>query len=387
MEQINKQAGWFSSCLSVIRSEDLTGRVLILCAASCFFPFILSASVSFVSFVFLLFQRRLCKKTFARKSLIPMYVLFFLLLAVPICRGRWLGVLAGLLTVCITMFFLLCCTRMSNRLFETILPVCCLASYVSLAYAIGEKIVWGTAFRSTGGIYNANYYGTMLEFIMMICLYQIARKRPGRTFYFVTIACSVLGILLCDCQSAWLAVLGGTLLLLYLCGKRRFLWVVPVSVLLLLGGALFIPGVLPRLSMLPQNAATRFSIWHNAVQAFLKNPVFGGGTLAYYYLGDTSGVRRIMHAHSIYLDALLSYGLVGTGIWLYHVRAYIMHLYRRYRACRYPAPLVMGIIGTVMIHGVTDHTTLWVQTGMLLAVLLSGAFAKREIVLDTPEKT
>ena len=279
------------------------------------------------------------------------YVLFLLLLAVPLCRGRWLGALAGLLTVCIAMFFLLCCTRMSNRLFETILPVCCLASYVSLAYAVGEKILWGTAFRSTGGIYNANYYGTMLEFVMMICLYQIARKRPGRSFYVVTILCSILGILLCDCQSAWLAVLGG-----------------------------------PRLSMLPQNAATRFNIWHNAVRAFLKNPVFGGGTLAYYYLGQTSGVRHIMHAHSIYLDALLNYGLIGTGIWLYYIRSYIMHLYRRYRACRYPAPLVMGIIGTVMIHGVTDHTTLWVQTGMLLAVLLSGAFAKREIVLDTPPK-
>ena len=52
----------------------------------------------------------------------------------------------------------------------------------------------------------------------------------------------------------------------------------------------------------------------------------------------------------------------------------------------YPAPLVMGILGTVMVHGVTDHTTLWMQTGMLLAVLLSGAFAKREIVLDSKQK-
>ena len=370
---MNQQAGWLSSCLSGIRSEDLTGRILVLCAASCFFPFALSVSVSFVSFVFLLFHRKLCKKAFVRKSMIPMYVLFLLLLAVPLCRGRWLGALAGLLTVCIAMFFLLCCTRMSNRLFETILPVCCLASYISLAYAIGEKILWGTAFRSTGGIYNANYYGTMLEFVMMICLYQIARKRPGRSFYVVTILCSILGILLCDCQSAWLAVLGGTLLLLYLCGKHRFL-------LALLGGALFIPGVLPRLSMLPQNAATRFTIWADAVRAFAAHPIFGGGTLALYYVSDK------MHAHSIYLDPLVSYGLVGTGIWLYYIRSYIMHLYRRYRACRYPAPLVMGIIGTVMIHGVTDHTTLWVQTGMLLAVLLSGAFAKREIVLDTPPK-
>lgn len=384
MEQTNKQAGWFSSCLSGIRSEDLTGRVLVLCAASCFFPFILSVSISFISFIFLLLHRKLCKKAFVRKSMIPMYALFLLLLVIPICRGRWLGAFAGILTVCITMFFLLCCTRMSNRLFETILPVCCLASYVSLAYAVGEKLLWGTAFRSTGGIYNANYYGTMLEFVLMICLYQIARKRPGRGFYIVTILCGILGILLCDCQSAWLAVLGGTLLLLYLCGKRRFLWVVPVSVLVLLGGALFIPGVLPRLSMLPQNAATRFTIWRNAVQAFLESPIFGGGTLAYYYLGQASGVRYIMHAHSIYLDALLNYGLIGTGIWLYYIRSYIMRLYRRYRACRYPAPLVMGIIGTVMIHGVTDHTTLWVQTGMLLAVLLSGAFAKREIGLDTP---
>ena len=386
MRQIGKQAGWFSACLSGIRSEDLTGRILILCAASCFFPFLLSVSVCFISFVFLLFQRCLLKKALIRKTLIPMYILFLLLLLVPLCRGRWLGLVAGGATVCITIFFLLCCNRMSNRLFETILPVCCLASYVSLLYAIGEKIVNGPAFRSTGGIYNANYYGTMLEFVMIICLYQIARKRAGRLFYIITIFSSVIGILLCDCQSAWLAVLGGTLLLLYLCGKRRFLWVVPVAVVVLLGCALFIPGVLPRLSMLPQNAATRFNIWYHAVLGFLENPLFGGGTLAFYYLGEMSGTRHIMHAHSIYLDAFLSYGLVGTGIWLYYIRGYIMHLYRRYRACRYPAPLVMGILGTVTVHGVTDHTTLWMQTGMLLAVLLSGAFAKREIVLDSKQK-
>ena len=79
------------------------------------------------------------------------------------------------------------------------------------------------------------------------------------------------------------------------------------------------------------------------------------------------------HAHNIFLDILLSYGLVGTSLLAYPFYQ-LLKLFKRmsaYPALRLPLALMVSLVSVIFTHGLTDVTIFWIQTaGIFLAVIL-----------------
>ena len=67
------------------------------------------------------------------------------------------------------------------------------------------------------------------------------------------------------------------------------------------------------------------------------------------------------HAHSVYLDPLLSFGIIGLACLVPYVYDNCKRLYKVKEHYSYIA-LVMGFIGVLLIHGILDYTIFWIHT-------------------------
>ena len=75
------------------------------------------------------------------------------------------------------------------------------------------------------------------------------------------------------------------------------------------------------------------------------------------------------HAHSVYLDPLLSFGIIGLACLVPYIYDNCKRLYKVKEHYSYIA-LVMGFIGVLLIHGILDYTIFWIHTGLFLLICI-----------------
>ena len=80
------------------------------------------------------------------------------------------------------------------------------------------------------------------------------------------------------------------------------------------------------------------------------------------------------HAHSIYLDPLLCFGIVGILTILPYIVSNIKGLYHLWKSQIDKTLTALMIAFTVMIfvHGMLDYTIFFVQTGLLYLMIASS---------------
>ena len=92
------------------------------------------------------------------------------------------------------------------------------------------------------------------------------------------------------------------------------------------------------------------------------------------------------HSHNLLIDTVLNFGLAGLAVFGFYAwqQARLLRLRFCNRIGRASNVLMVSALCAVLVHGVTDVTVFWPQTGMFLLLLLSplsvGAeFLEREI--------
>lgn len=348
--------------------------IFLIAALSIFMPFIFSC-VAVVLVAYLALREKEYLKSIKNLSGTVYIVVFsVLVLLVPLLFGRWVSLSAGLLVIAALIFMLFSKSIMTEELYNRALDCCCAGSIICFLFGIAQKIYYGASFRVTAGFGNANYYGTIIEFVVLICVYRMMTNPSGRLFYCGIILMNVVGLFLCDCQSSWLPILVGILIIFYCNGhKKKTLTFLCIAVGLVAAG-LFIPNVLPRLGRMPQTFATRINIWMTALQGIKAHPLFGQGTITYMFIHELYNGYSTYHAHSLYLDPFLNYGVVGVCVmlryfWVTTSEALKKQLGDKSRSIK---SLALAIVVGVLIHGVTDVTIMWIPTSMLLMVILSS---------------
>lgn len=86
------------------------------------------------------------------------------------------------------------------------------------------------------------------------------------------------------------------------------------------------------------------------------------------------GGHVTQHAHSVYLDPILSFGVVGVATLVPYMFDNCKRLFKVYQEklnLRYVA-LVISCIAVILLHGVLDYTIFWVHTGMLFLLIASS---------------
>lgn len=353
--------------------------LLIIAVASIFLPFAATFAVMLALGAVVLTNRE-CRASLVKLKGAPILAAFAALsLIVPAFYQRWISVLAGVMIVVIILFMMYAQTVITSSLYDISLDICCIMSVCPFVISIIQKLVNGFGYRATGALLNANYYGMIIEFVIIISVYRMFLNPKAGKWYLAVIVINIAGLFMCDCQSAWLAIIAGILVLLYVNGYKRYaiIFLIVSAVLVMVG--ILVPGVLPRWDKMPQTLATRIAIWSDAMKWISKHPIFGQGTLTYLFNQRIFGGYKTYHAHSLYLEPILSYGIVGTGLLI----SYFVVLIKQMKTNVYIAmsqsksrvkSLILAIMVSVCVHGITDIPLIWIQTGAFLAFIMSGAF-------------
>ncbi|HIZ84293.1 MAG TPA: O-antigen ligase family protein [Firmicutes bacterium] len=354
-------------------------NLIFVTAASVFLPYPLTGVILICLAVFLLCNPRTRGRIFVHagsKALLPF---FALALVVPLLYRNWLGLLGGLGFIFILIIGLFVRSAMTRDIFEHMVTLICLLSVPITIVAMIEMLLMQPHFE---GLYrcsvvfmNPNYLATIMGTVIILCGYKVV-SHQGHPFLFYGIALfDLISIYLCGSLFVWVEVFIGVAALLLLMKRHRML-----SALLLVAGLFCIllylfPDLIPRLSESRITTERREEIWLMALRMIGSAPLFGHGLLSYHFLyPNYPDSYPTLHAHSIYLDPLLNFGIVGTVLLL----IYFVMYYRKIRlcikenACPKIASVICALTLATLVHGITDITVLWIQTGLLFILLMGG---------------
>ncbi|MDD3242910.1 MAG: O-antigen ligase family protein [Eubacteriales bacterium] len=364
---------WKRIILDIRKNFNRDEQLVLVLIASAFISSYLAAAVAACILVDLLASRRLVEMI--RSTPGWKYLLGFcaLVVVVPLLWKRWEGA-AGAAALCGFLLLSVFVRRvMSRRLLERALDVACALSVLCAFFALGQQIaMWSVpGFRPWATFDNANYYGSVTAFVSLVCLYRMLRKASvkERIYYFAVLLCNVMGLFLCECRTAMaaLAVAVPVMLLVSRRYKALAFSLIGVAAMALL--FVFSPAILPRSANLSLDMADRENIFRSALRGFLRSPVLGQGMLAYHQLGAGWGGPAKIHAHNLFLDCLLNFGVVGCGL----LAAYFARMTQGVRALarddRRLFALVCGIALVTVLHGMLDVTLLQVHTGILFMLI------------------
>lgn len=372
------------SCLVVFtgkkgRSQaDIDRTAVFLFTVSIFLPFYFSlVTVSCIAFMTMV---RCHTRTEAFRA--PFTKLIFTFLAgsffVAAVYNNYRGMAYSLLIYAIVVCGLYFRSVMTRELYHLALDTACAASVWCAVTAFVQKAVmfpYSHAYRPVSVFTNANYYGMMIEFVVVIALYRIFTNPKHASLYACVIGLNFAGLYLTASYSSVVGLLSA--IVVFLLYKRKSRVSAVFFAMLLVVGILFaaFPQLLPRTSEAIELTVTeRFSIWGAAWRAFKAAPIFGRGATAYHMIWEQFGGYKTFHCHNLALDTLLNFGVVGAAAVCVYIGSYVRQIVLRFRRniCRDMDMLAAAAFTAVLVHGLTDVTIVWIQTGAFFFVMISS---------------
>jgi O-antigen ligase len=321
------------------------------------------------------YQRR--ERAFRTPYMKLLFSTFVLSFFVAASYRNYVGMAMTLMLLAMLVYSMYLRSIMDRVLFHKLLDLACLMSIPAIVVAIVQKAVTfasDPSYRPVSFFINANYFGMMIEFTVLIALYRAYTNRKFIPLYAVIIGMNMLGMYLCGSMSALAAMSCG--IIVFLLYKRRYklsaLYVAALLAFFLVNH--FLPSIFPRVEAIGSTTDQRISIWHGAVIGISQTPLFGRGLRAYSIIHDSLGTYATYHCHNLYLDCLLNFGVVGCTVFLiffgWHLRD-VLHQVRTHTAGN-AVLLFLAALLVTLLHGCTDVTICWTQTGMLFLILFSA---------------
>lgn len=371
----------------------LTDRVIILTIIACaFLPAVLSLlSLAIIAAALLIIKRtrRIVLSSRLTLWLIPLAPLSVI---PPIVHRNYIGVVSGVGLVLLMILMSYMSETMTSDIFERATRLACGASVIAMFAAIFERIayaIWphlsqNKDLRCMSVFYNPNLFGSVIVFVILMCLYKILSHRGNVRIYSAIIACNLISMALCGSMLGMAELVVGVFFLLLF--NRRWAIVGVFAAVAAVGvGALAIyPQLLPRLFEASESFNLRVRVWQLALVMFREAPVFGRGILSYMtfspdYVGADLGFKVWVTtcAHSLLLDALICLGIVGACVITAYLVRLIVPAVKNHirRSDRAVTALALAATAAALFHGLMDETVAWPQVTVLFFLLLAGAAA------------
>ena len=370
-------------------------RYIIVAILSMFLPFYMCATVLIFLTIRLLLKGEI--QDAYRKTAKSQYILYFcgLSFVVSLFYQNYYGAGCSLGILAILSFVLYYRQRITGELFEFIMNCIIVLSDFAALYGLIEYIGILNKFdidqleiiifnrpqdRINSVFFNANYYAMMIEFFVCITFYKILKIKDIKVnykkfcYYLAVIAINLFMLLLTACRTAWPALAAGVLVILIIDKQYKACLAIMAGVILACVYFVFNPSKFPRVDNIIAYFGTRQGIWDVAIANIKTHPLFGEGPMTYWHIYKAYNGHPTEHAHSIYLDPLLCFGIIGILTILPFIIENIKRLYRLWKTQIDKTLVALIISFTVMIfvHGMLDYTIFFVQTGFLYLLIASS---------------
>ena len=384
--------------------KGLSSKELILLGIilSIFLPFYLFVVVFCLYIISLIFTGDM-KSILQKMGEHPMLLLFLGYSAViSIFAQNWMGLVASVGMFLFTVFFLHYQSILSHKFFRLILQLVLFGSVLSAAFASLEHFqivkkfnyaflspnmqVWHQN-RAEVTFFNPNYYGIICCFCIMIAFYLFTTTKLNWLKVFCVIAgfVNLFGLNFTQNRTAFPAIIAGAIIYLFTTIKNWKAFWLSIGVFAIGLSFLFSSDLGVRMGTLDSSMEERISIWDAGMALFKQNPFWGEGPLTYMHSYPRINAPYHEHAHSLYIDTILSYGIVGTILLvLSSVAPVRLMMDMSQESGKRPIiGLYLSFLTVVAVHGIFDLALFWIQSGFIfLLVMCSLPLEHRTLSTD-----
>lgn len=384
--------------------KGLSSKELILLGIilSIFLPFYLFVVVLCLYIISLIFTGDM-KSILQKMGEHPMLLLFLSYSTViSILAQNWMGLVASVGMFLFTIFFLHYQSILSHKFFRLILQFVLFGSVLSAAFASLEHFqivkkfnyaflspnmqVWHQN-RAEVTFFNPNYYGIICCFCIMIAFYLFTTTKLNWLKVLCVIAgfVNLFGLNFTQNRTAFPAIIAGAIIYLFTTIKNWKAFWLSIGVFAIGLSFLFSSDLGVRMGTLDSSMEERISIWDAGMALFKQNPFWGEGPLTYMHSYPRIHAPYHEHAHSLYIDTILSYGIVGTILLvLSSVAPVRLMMDMSQESGKRPIiGLYLSFLTVVAVHGIFDLALFWIQSGFIfLLVMCSIPLEHRMLVSD-----
>ncbi|MEL0445489.1 O-antigen ligase [Streptococcus pneumoniae] len=384
--------------------RGLSSKELILLGIilSIFLPFYLFVVVFCLYIISLIFTGDM-KSILQKMGEHPMLLLFLgYSTVISILAQNWMGLVASVGMFLFTVFFLHYQSILSHKFFRLILQLVLFGSVLSATFASLEHFqivkkfnyaflspnmqVWHQN-RAEVTFFNPNYYGIICCFCIMIAFYLFTTTKLNWLKVFCVIAgfVNLFGLNFTQNRTAFPAIIAGAIIYLFTTIKNWKAFWLSIGVFAIGLSFLFSSDLGVRMGTLDSSMEERISIWDAGMALFKQNPFWGEGPLTYMHSYPRINAPYHEHAHSLYIDTILSYGIVGTILLvLSSVAPVRLMMDMSQESGKRPIiGLYLSFLTVVAVHGIFDLALFWIQSGFIfLLVMCSVPLEHRTLVSD-----
>ena len=390
-----KSIGVIEKLKSLSKQEGLLLGVIL----SIFLPFYLFVII-FISYLLWLVYTGEMKGILKRLSQHPI-LLFFIAYstAISLLAQNVMGVVSSVAMFLFTIFFYYYQSQLTPKFFRLTIEGILALSVFAAAFAALEHFqivkkfdytflsprmqVWHQN-RAEVAFFNPNYYGIICCFCIMIGFYLISttKLRWLRIFSMIAIFANLFGLNFTQNRTAFPAIIFGAIIYLFTTIKNwRAFWL-SIGVFGVGLAFLFSSDLGVRMGTLDSSMEERVSIWNAGMALFKQNPFWGEGPLTYMHSFPRIAAPYHEHAHSIYIDTILSYGVVGTVLLGIASATPVRMLIdmSQVPSKRPILGLYLSFLTVVAVHGIFDLALFWIQSSFIFLLVMCSLPLKHSMI-------
>ncbi|OFN80862.1 O-antigen ligase [Streptococcus sp. HMSC061D10] len=390
-----KSIGVIEKLKSLSKQEGLLLGVIL----SIFLPFYLFVII-FISYLLWLVYTGEMKGILKRLSQHPI-LLFFIAYstAISLLAKNVMGVVSSVAMFLFAIFFYYYQAQLTPKFFRLAIEGVLASSVLAAVFAALEHFqivkkfdytflsprmqVWHQN-RAEVAFFNPNYYGIICCFCIMIGFYLISttKLRWLRIFSMIAIFANLFGLNFTQNRTAFPAIIFGAIIYLFTTIKNwRAFWL-SIGVFGVGLAFLFSSDLGVRMGTLDSSMEERVSIWNAGMALFKQNPFWGEGPLTYMHSFPRIGAPYHEHAHSIYIDTILSYGVVGTVLLGIASATPVRMLIdmSQVPSKRPILGLYLSFLTVVAVHGIFDLALFWIQSSFIFLLVMCSLPLKHSMI-------
>ena len=390
-----KSIGVIEKLKSLSKQEGLLLGVIL----SIFLPFYLFVIIFIFYLLWLVYTGEM-KGILKRLSQHPV-LLFFIAYstAISLLAQNVMGVVASVAMFLFAIFFYYYQSQLTPKFFRLTIEGVLASSVLAAVFAALEHFqivkkfdytflsprmqVWHQN-RAEVAFFNPNYYGIICCFCIMIGFYLISttKLRWLRIFSMIAIFANLFGLNFTQNRTAFPAIIFGAIIYLFTTIKNwRAFWL-SIGVFGVGLAFLFSSDLGVRMGTLDSSMEERVSIWNAGMALFKQNPFWGEGPLTYMHSFPRIGAPYHEHAHSIYIDTILSYGVVGTVLLGIASATPVRMLIdmSQVPSKRPILGLYLSFLTVVAVHGIFDLALFWIQSSFIFLLVMCSLPLKHSMI-------
>ena len=390
-----KSIGVIEKLKSLSKQEGLLLGVIL----SIFLPFYLFVII-FISYLLWLVYTGEMKGILKRLSQHPV-LLFFIAYstAISLLAQNVMGVVSSVAMFLFAIFFYYYQSQLTPKFFRFTIEGILASSVLAAVFAALEHFqivkkfdytflsprmqVWHQN-RAEVAFFNPNYYGIICCFCIMIGFYLISttKLRWLRIFSMIAIFANLFGLNFTQNRTAFPAIIFGAIIYLFTTIKNwRAFWL-SIGVFGVGLAFLFSSDLGVRMGTLDSSMEERVSIWNAGMALFKQNPFWGEVPLTYMHSFPRIGAPYHEHAHSIYIDTILSYGVVGTVLLGIASATPVRMLIdmSQVPSKRPILGLYLSFLTVVAVHGIFDLALFWLQSSFIFLLVMCSLPLKHSMI-------